>query len=121
MLRSPEIRPIPPGSLISLTYINVVPGQRNAFMQKAGQVFPEAEKAPGMLHRSFKAEGNEFYTLTIWENRESMEVFRDKGKHAEAMREVNTFAKETKFANYTGDKIPTWDEVKEILENINKK
>lgn len=121
MLRSREFGPIPPGSLISLTYINVAPGQRRAFMQKASQVFPEIDKAHGMFYRTLKAEGYEFYTLTIWENSESMKKFRDSGKHAEAMREVNSFARETKFASYTGDKIPTWDEVKEILKDANKK
>lgn len=117
-------REVPPGSFISLTFIEVFPHQRDAFLREAGRIFAVAQRVQGILHSSFHVDGaqrNEFFTMTVWRSREDMERFRDSSPHAEAMARVAFYGSNSRFANLADRTVlPDWQEVKAILTQEGK-
>lgn len=79
-----------PGSLISITHIEVLPDQERTFRQRVGEIIAAARSAPGCIDSAFHVDGHNYYTMTAWLSREDMERFRDKSPHGEAMERMST-------------------------------
>lgn len=76
----------------------------------------QAKKVEGFLYSSFVKEGwATYWTLTVWENKDSMKEFRNKGNHLKAMRVSKSIADELEAINWEADNKPSWDECKERL------
>ncbi|MBE7104452.1 hypothetical protein FT637_15750 [Bacillus cereus] len=78
----------------------------------------QANKANGLIHSSFAKEGwHTYWTLTVWENKEYMKAYRNKGNHLEAMKIARKIASELEYMNWEHDTIPKWDNCKKVLHN----
>lgn len=78
----------------------------------------QSRKAEGLLYSSFDKEGWETYwTLTVWENKESMKEFRNKGNHLKAMKVSRNIADKLETIKWESHSKPTWIECKERLHN----
>ncbi|KIL35066.1 hypothetical protein SD71_15530 [Cohnella kolymensis] len=76
----------------------------------------QAKNANGLIHSSFyKEDWTTFWTLTVWENKECMTEFRNRGNHLEAMRISRKIADDLEKINWESDRIPSWSESKERL------
>lgn len=76
----------------------------------------QSKKVEGLLHSSFEKEGwDTYWTLTIWETKNSMKEFRNKGNHLKAMRVSRSIADELETINWEADNKPSWEECKERL------
>ena len=83
----------------------------------------QSRKAENLLYSSFEKEGwDTYWTLTVWENKDSMKEYRNKGNHLKAMKISRNIADELESINWDADNIPTWDECKERLhKNFGRK
>ncbi|WP_309087190.1 hypothetical protein [Domibacillus sp.] len=78
----------------------------------------QSRKAEGILYSSFNREGwDTYWTLTIWENKNSMKEYRNKGSHLKAMKVSRNIADELESINWEADNKPSWDECKGRLNN----
>lgn len=76
----------------------------------------QSKKAEGLVHSSFEKEGwDTYWTLTVWENKDCMKAFHNKGNHLKAMKISRNIADELEYINWEADNIPTWNECKERL------
>ncbi|PLT27917.1 hypothetical protein [Peribacillus deserti] len=76
----------------------------------------QSKKAPGLLHSSLDKEGwHTYWTLTLWENKDDMKMYRNKGNHLKAMKISRKIASELESLNWEGDHHPSWSECKERL------
>lgn len=78
----------------------------------------QLKKAEGLLHSSVRNDDlMTYWTLTVWENEESMKKYRNNGNHLKAMKISRKIADELEKINWINedDKIPNWKECKERL------
>ncbi|MBM7691573.1 heme-degrading monooxygenase HmoA [Peribacillus deserti] len=104
---------------ISVTRLRLK-GKRNlpAFIWYTVKSINQAKKAEGILYSSFNKEGwHTYWTLTIWENNQSMKKYRNNGSHLKAMKVSRKIASELESMNWEADHQPPWDECKERLDN----
>ena len=81
------------------------------FMRMNIKVVEQLKKAPGLVKQDMRASNPyTYWTLTVWEDKESMMRFRNTGPHLEAMKKINTIAKKAKAGNWESDTVPTWKE-----------
>ncbi len=69
-------------SMFPMRSVRFVPG----FLRRVGQVRGQLGTTPGVVGYSFGARFpfRKFYTLSAWEDRESLEAFTHAGRHGEA-------------------------------------
>ncbi|WP_409292510.1 DUF3291 domain-containing protein [Peribacillus sp. SCS-37] len=78
----------------------------------------QVKKSEGLLYSSLNNEGwDTYWTLTIWENKNTMKEYRNKGSHINAMKVSRKIADELEFINWEAGDNPTWDECKERLHH----
>lgn len=67
--------------------------------------------------KAFKSRGfwTMHYTMSLWENRESMREFARNGAHLAAMKKSATIAKEIRTLTVELPSLPSWKEAKELL------
>ncbi|WP_067726794.1 hypothetical protein [Oceanobacillus damuensis] len=76
----------------------------------------QSRKADGLKFSSFNKEGwVTYWTLTVWESKEHMKVFRNNGNHLKAMKISRNIADELESVNWDAETIPDWDECKDTL------
>jgi hypothetical protein len=76
----------------------------------------QSRKADGLVYSSFEKEGwHTYWTLTVWENKDRMKDYRNKGNHLKAMKISRNIAEELESINWDADNIPPWNECKERL------
>ncbi|MEK3981363.1 hypothetical protein MKY37_20330 [Psychrobacillus sp. FSL K6-2836] len=79
----------------------------------------QSKKAKGLKFSSVNKEGWETYwTLTVWESKEHMKVYRNNGNHLKAMKISRNIADKLELINWEAEAIPTWNECK---DRLNKK
>ncbi|PLT32817.1 DUF3291 domain-containing protein [Bacillus sp. V5-8f] len=79
----------------------------------------QSRRAEGLLYSSFHKEGWDTYlTLTIWENQNNINEYRNEGSHFKAMKISRKIADKLELIHWEGDHQPTWEECK---ERLNKK
>ena len=86
--------------------------QTLAFMRLSMRVYKQACEAPGYYAGGIRARWwrSEFYTYTIWEDREAMAAFVRSGLHAEAVAAAAEFAAPGScYAEFVSDAPPDWD------------
>ncbi len=77
----------------------------------------QVHKQKGMLKFKNTGFGYDHYTLTAWESEENMKAFSRSGAHLEAMKHSKRLATEIRVLTYKADEIPTWKDVRLLLEN----
>ena len=76
----------------------------------------QSKKAEGLKFSSFNNEGWDTYlTLTVWESKEHMKVYRNNGSHLKAMKISRNIADKLESINWEEDTIPSWNECKDRL------
>lgn len=113
MQRGPEFPSVPIGSIIAITCIDVKPNQVIPFARDAAEIFRASKIAHGMVYGALDNKGTKFYTITVWQDRKTMEAFRDSEPHKTAMGKIDRYARTSKFVEL--QTMPrSWDEVKEL-------
>lgn len=116
---SPERQPeIPPASLVSVTSMRLKDASQHAeFMNQVRKVMRQLKGVPGVVARPrIYLDGGTYYTITVWQDSDSMQRFRDEGDHGEAMALAPFLAEKVLSANWTADAIPSSENIKEQLE-----
>src|SRR4051794_1723880 len=76
----------------------------------------QSKKAEGLISSSFNNEKwDTYWTLTAWESKEHMKVFRNNGNHLRAMKISRNIADGLESINWEAETIPTWNECKDRL------
>lgn len=94
--------------------------QTLAFMRLSMRVYHEACEAPGYYAGGIRAKWwrGEFYSYTIWEDREAMTAFVRSAPHAEAAAVVAEFAAPGScYAEFISDAPPDWDDARRRLSS----
>lgn len=74
--------------------------------------FNEAKKADGILFCETTKRGNEYHTLTVWESKQKMMIYRKSPAHLKAMKAFSSIAT-GKVYGYECDNIPSWEDALE--------
>ncbi|MEK6482271.1 hypothetical protein WJR50_32325 [Catalinimonas sp. 4WD22] len=103
---------------ISITYLKVkslwkVP----AFMHHVYKINQQIAGAEGVISVNAKAGIYRNYTLTAWENKESMMRFRNNGAHLQAMKVIGKLSNAYGSYHYEADSIPSWKEALLLLQD----
>jgi hypothetical protein len=69
----------------------------------------QAKRAPGVLLVDTCSRDGVPYTLTVWQDRESMRDFLTSGAHLKAMRAIHSFGT-ARTHGYLTERLPTWEE-----------
>ena len=91
-----------------------------AFMQLSMRVYKQARVAAGYYAGGIRAKWwrGEFYSYTVWEDREAMTAFVRSGPHAEAVALVSEFAEPGScYAEFVSDAPPDWDAAQRRLSS----
>ena len=92
--------------------------QTLAFMRLSMRVYHEACEAPGYYAGGIRAKWwrGEFFSYTIWEDREAMTAFVHSAPHAEAAAVAAEFAAPGScYAEFISDAPPDWDDARRRL------
>ena len=73
----------------------------------------QADSAPGILFSDVKRIAGIQHTLTAWESKEHMKAYIHSGAHLEAMKVFRKIAV-GKTYGFETDRIPSWNETREI-------
>lgn len=72
--------------------------------------------AAGLLHSDLTRDGWRVgWTMSVWENKERMLEYRNRGNHAKAMRIARRIGDESEAVRWDADNIPNWEEAKSRL------
>ena len=89
------------------------------FISLASRSAKQAKKADGCLHSVLGNNGWRIgYTITAWENLETMLQYRNSGDHKIAMQKTAVVSGKFKTLRWEDDKIPGWQEAKARLNEI---
>ena len=75
----------------------------------------QARRAPGNLQVSVRGTLLSGMTLTDWKDEASMMAYRNRGAHAEAMRNLKKVTRRYRTIWYEADGIPNWKEARQKL------
>lgn len=93
-------------------------GQTLAFMRLSMRAYKQACDTPGYYAGGIRAKWwrGDFYTYTIWENREAMAAFVRSSPHAEAVARIREFAAPGScYVEFVSDAPPDWDAAQQRL------
>lgn len=102
---------------ISVTRLNLKSKRKlpNFFFHTIKSII-QSKKEEGLKHSSFYKEGwDTYWTLTVWESKEHMKLFRNNGNHLKAMKLSRNIAGKLELINWEAEAIPTWNECKDRL------
>lgn len=88
------------------------------FIIASRRITRQAKNAPGNLGIELrKTRGLAFWTLTLWESRESMDSFRASGAHRSAMPKLKHWCDQAAVASWEppGNELPDWNEAQQNL------
>ena len=94
--------------------------QTLAFMRLSMRIYHEAAEAPGYYAGGIRARWwrGDFYTYTIWEDREAMTDFVRSAPHAEAAARVQEFAGPGScYVEFVSEDPPDWDAARQRLSS----
>lgn len=94
--------------------------QTLAFMRLSMRIYKQACEASGYYAGGIRAKWwrGEFYTYTVWEDRDSMAAFVRTGLHAEAVAQVAGFAAPGScYVEFISDEPPDWDAARRHLSS----
>ena len=76
----------------------------------------QAKSQPGFIRLKNTGFGYVHYTLSVWENEEALRQFARSGAHLAAMKKSGQLATEIRTYSYASDQLPSWSEVKTLLQ-----
>src|SRR6185503_3053081 len=82
------------------------------------KVIKQAKTTPGNISAIIKANGLKAFTLTSWENEDSLKLFRNTGHHKQAMRRMNKTASAFRFKTWETDSQVNWNEALIELDKV---
>jgi hypothetical protein len=89
------------------------------FAALAGTSTKQARRSAGCIHTAVGNKGWRIgYTITAWENLETMLQFRNTGAHKKAMQKTADVSYQYKTLRWEADQIPGWKEAKSRLDEI---
>jgi heme-degrading monooxygenase HmoA len=93
------------------------------FMYYTYKATRQIKEANGLIYSSLKKENwSTYWTLTVWDNEESMKNYRNKGNHQKAMKKSRYIGDEFEKINWEGNRIPDWQECMNLLhEKYNRR
>ena len=81
------------------------------FMALNGKIQKQIKASPGLISSKVRMQNPWVYwTLTAWQDKESMMRFRNNGTHMEAMKKSRELSSDMKSLNWEGEKLPGWRE-----------
>ena len=87
-----------------------------AFVKHSVRSMKQAERSPGVISAKAGNKGWRIgYTLTVWENKEAMQSFRNTGAHKIAMTKIRKLSSKYKTLVWEADAVPDFKEAKERL------
>ncbi len=107
--------------VVAVTEATLKPGARAAFIRHVRRVEADMDRQPGLVGYSLRTEllGRRAWTLTVWQDEESLRAFARSPAHRAAVREQRAALDGMLFARASlgRDKVPLgWREALEILE-----
>lgn len=107
--------------VVAVTYADIASGQRGAFDDHVDAITAQADASPGFVARSLrgKVPGREVWTLTVWEDEDSLLGFATSGAHLEAMSAYVELTDAAYSQTWTidADEMPVdWDDALARLE-----
>lgn len=107
--------------LVAVTHAEVDPDKRKPFDEGTRSVLRTIHENKGLIGHSVRKEpfGTHAWTMTIWEDEESLEAFVSSPAHREAMRAGRPALVSAQFLRFEWPRNqvpPSWDEVKRRLE-----
>ncbi|MBK5284537.1 MAG: DUF3291 domain-containing protein [Bacteroidia bacterium] len=84
------------------------------------KIVRQTKQEKGFVRMKNTGFGYMHYTLSVWESEEDMKRFARSGAHAAAMQQSKNIADEIRTYTYTGEQLPSWQEVKRILKEKGK-
>ncbi len=81
----------------------------------------QCKKAPGFLLIKNTGFAYDHFTMSAWKSETDMKAFARSGAHLTAMKQSAQLANEIRTYTYEGDKLPTWKEAKELLNQKSKR
>jgi heme-degrading monooxygenase HmoA len=91
------------------------------FMWHASRSAKQSQNAEGNIKTLLNGGWLRGYTITAWEDIDSMMQFRNAGDHKEAMHNMRQVASAYRSMHWETDVIPTWKEAKIKLGEIELK
>lgn len=82
----------------------------------AMHIVRQIKSQPGFVRMKNTGVGYNHYTLSVWQDENSMKAFARTGAHLEAMKIGASLAHEIRTLSYYGDEVPSWREVKAMLK-----
>ena len=84
------------------------------------QISRQAKKQQGFLSLKNTGLGHNHFTMSAWKTEEDMKAFAKSGAHLTAMKESATISTTIKTLMYSTDKLPSWKEAKQLLNEKGK-
>ncbi len=76
----------------------------------------QLRKQKGLIKFKNTGLGYDHYTLTAWQSEADMKAFARAGAHLDALKYTKKLAQEVRILTYKADTIPSWKEVRLLLE-----
>ena len=80
------------------------------------KVMQQAKSQKGFIKMKNTGFGYWHYTLSAWETEEDVKNFSKSGAHLLAMKESQALSTEIGIYTYESDKMPDWNEAKELVK-----
>ena len=106
-----------------ITHTRVAKGESGLFGEHVDGIMGQLDDQSGFVGSSLKGQifGRERWTLTVWEDAQSLVGFRDSGAHAKAMYDQDTVVDEVYYAYWELDRDavpPSWDKALTELDKV---
>ena len=76
----------------------------------------QVKKAKGLIYSSYtKDDFLTYWTLSVWENKDLMTIYRNNGNHLKAMKISRELADELEYTSWEANNVPNWKECKNRL------
>lgn len=112
---------------IAITHAVLADGLSNKlrFRELSSAISDSLADQPGFIASSLRTDilGREAWTMTLWQDKESMKAFRRSDVHTAAMKETSNLVKEAYFAETTlpsAQAALTWDDALGLLEQTGR-
>ena len=106
-----------------VTHTRPAKGERKAFGDHVDGIMDQLDTQPGYIGGALRARvmGSERWTLTVWEDEESMHAFVLEGAHRQALETSGTVIDGVRSAMWTlsSEEVPpSWDEALSHLDGV---
>lgn len=86
----------------------------------AMHIVRQTKSQPGFIKLKNTGFGYDHYTMSVWQDEESLRKFARTGAHLNAMKKSGALATEIRTYNFSADTMPNWKEVRQLLKENGK-